>query len=301
MPDMAGLPPGVELPARRRPGRRTDPDRRRARLRGRPPAPLRSGPAGPAPPARGAPGRARCGRPARLPDRDARGPRDGLDRRPGAARPRRPAGRDHRAGRAEDDDQRVQLRGARVHGRSRGRPVADLGERRRRPGRAGRRGPPDADVRVAGRQGLPARRSDRDARRPAARLAPGRVGDARRRRAGVGQPVRLRAVPVPLRGRDPAAGERPVLLPGQARGPPRGPAVERGLRPRPGRARDPAWLDPGDGPHRDDPGRVRDGRDPVRAARARRRAQRRPLGLPVQRDQEAARPGRTWPSRTAPS
>ena len=59
MPDVAGLPPGVELRRGRRPGRRPDPDRRRARVRGRPPAPLRSGPAGPAPPPRGAPGRAR--------------------------------------------------------------------------------------------------------------------------------------------------------------------------------------------------------------------------------------------------
>ena len=253
-------------------------------------------------PARGAPGRARRGRPARLPDRDPRGPRGGLDGRPGTARPRRPARRDHRAGRAEDDDQRPQLGRPRVHGRPRGRPVADVGQRRRRPGRAApTRSAARSTFDSPGGQGLPAGRRDRDARRPAARLAPGRVGDARRRRAGVGQPVRLRAVPVPQRGRDAAAGERAVPLPGQARVAPRGAALERGLHPRPGRARDPARLDPGDGPDRDDPRRVRDGRDPVRAARARRRAERRPLGLPVQRDQEAARRGRTWPSRIAPS
>ena len=46
-----------------------------------------------------------------------------------------------------------------------------------------------------------------------------------------------------------------------------------------GRARRPARLDPRDGADRDDLGRVRDGRDPVRAARARRGPQRRPLGL----------------------
>ena len=43
----------------------------------------------------------------------ARGPRVRLDRRAGAGRPRRPAGRDHRPGRAEDDDQRPQLRARR--------------------------------------------------------------------------------------------------------------------------------------------------------------------------------------------
>ena len=88
--------------------------------------------------------------------------------------------------------------------------------------------------------------------------------------------------------RDAAAGERAVPLPRQARVAPRGAALERGLHPRPGRARDPARLDPGDRPDRDDPRRLRDGRDPVRAARARGRAERRPLGLPVQRHQEAA-------------
>ena len=69
----------------------------------------------------------------------------------------------------------------------------------------------------------------------------------------------------------------------------------------PGGARDPARDDPGDRPDRDDPGGVRDGRDPVRAARARRRAQRRALGLPVQLHQEvplAARPGPARPGRS---
>ena len=78
---------------------------------------------------------------------------------------------------------------------------------------------------------------------------------------------------------------RAVPVPAEARVPPRSAALERGLRVRPGAARHPAWLDPGDRPDRDDHGRLRDGRDPVRAARARRRAQRRALGLPVQRHQ----------------
>ena len=45
------------------------------------------------------------------------------------------------------------------------------------------------------------------------------------------------------------------------------------------RARHPAGHRPRDGAHRDDPGRVRDGRDPLRAARPLRGPQRRPLGL----------------------
>ena len=48
---------------------------------------------------------------------------------------------------------------------------------------------------------------------------------------------------------------------------------------RAGRARHPAGHDPRDRAHRDDPGRVPDGRDPLRAARPLRRPQRRPLGL----------------------
>ena len=62
------------------------------------------------------------------------------------------------------------------------------------------------DLRFARGQGVPARRADRDARRPAAWLAPRRVGDAGRRRAGLGQPVRLRALPVPQRRRAARAG-----------------------------------------------------------------------------------------------
>ena len=52
-----------------------------------------------------------------------------------------------------------------------------------------------------------------------------------------------------------------------------------------------AGHDPGHRADRDHPGRVRDGRDPVRAARPRRRPQRRPLGLPVQHHQVLPRRG----------
>ena len=53
-----------------------------------------------------------------------------------------------------------------------------------------------------------------------------------------------------------------------------------------GRARPAARLDQGHRPHRDDPGRLRDGGDPLRAARPLGRAQRRPLGLHLQHHQE---------------
>ena len=76
-----------------------------------------------------------------------------------------------------------------------------------------RRGAPDAHVRIAGGQAVSARRADRDARRPAARLAPRRVRRARRWRPDVGEPVRLRAVPVPQRCRGAAPRERTVPLP----------------------------------------------------------------------------------------
>ena len=87
---------------------------------------------------------------------------DRLDGGAGAGRPRRPAGRDHRPGRAQDDDQRPQLGRAGVHGRPRGRA-------RRRPGPTSiggqaalrRRGPRTLDLRVARGQGVPARRARR--------------------------------------------------------------------------------------------------------------------------------------------
>ena len=62
--------------------------------------------------------------------------------------------------------------------------------------------------------------------------------------------------------------------------------MERRLRPTPSSALGiPHGIDPRHGADRDHPGRVRDGRDPLRAARPRLRAQRRPLGLPVQHHQ----------------
>ena len=110
-----------------------------------------------------------------------------------------------------------------------------------------------------------------------------------RRRAGERLAVRRRAVPVPQRGRAGRARIRAVPVPAQARVAPRGAALERGLHPRAVGARRPARVGPGDRPDRDDHRGVRDGRDPVRAARARGGAQRRALGLPVQRHQAVPR------------
>ena len=71
---------------------------------------------------------------------------------------------------------------------------------------------------------------------------------------------------------------------------PRGPDVERRVHHRPGRAGHPAGHDQGDRAHRDHPGRVPDGGDPLRTQGALRGPERRPLGLPVQRDQELPEP-----------
>ena len=90
-----------------------------------------------------------------------------------------------------------------------------------------------------------------------------------------------------------------VLLSPEAREPPRGAALERRVRPRAGHARPAAGDDPRHRPHRDDPRRVRDGGDPLRAARPLGGAQRRALGLHVQRHQEVPRPAGVRAARPA--
>ena len=77
-----------------------------------------------------------------------------------------------------------------------------------------------------------------------------------------------------------------VLLPPEAREPPRGAALERRLLLRAGSPRDSARDDQGDRPHRDDPRGLRDGRDPLRASRPLGRAQRGSLGLHLLGHQE---------------
>ena len=130
-----------------------------------------------------------------------------------------------------------------------------------------------------------------DARRPppAPRLALRRGAPDGGRAPGRRRPGRLRAALLPQRPRAAGRRQRAVLLPAQDGVPPRGTALERRLHPRRGGARGAARLGPGDRAHRDDHRGLRDGRDPLRAARARRRAQRRPLGLPLQHHQELPR------------
>ena len=122
-------------------------------------------------------------------------------------------------------------------------------------------------------------------RRATPGLAPRRAPRDRRRRARGRRAGRRRALRVPQRPGAAGRRLRAVLLPAEDGEPPRGPPVARRLHGRRGRAGHPGRLDPGDGPHRDDPRCVRDGRDPVRARRPRVGSQRRTLGLPVQHHQ----------------
>ena len=152
-------------------------------------------------------------------------------------------------------------------------------------------------------QGLPAGRANGDAPRPAARLAPRASATCSstaqpvsaqpvRRRPATSSTTRPSALDARLRARTStcpssratsrrASGTTSSSMPRTPLGIPRG-------------------IDPGDRAHRDDPGRLRDGRDPLRAARARRRAQRRPLGLHLQHHQEVPRAARLRPARPRP-
>ena len=134
-----------------------------------------------------------------------------LEGRRDAAGPPEALGRDHRARRAQDDDQRAQLGRRRLHGRLRGLPLADLGQRRRRPGQPDRRRAPGDRARAARRKILPAEPDDRDAARPAARLAPVREARHRRRRAGLRQPLRFRPLLLPQRARAPRPRHGPYF------------------------------------------------------------------------------------------
>ena len=139
----------------------------------------------------------------RLPRRTPPRPRGRLAGAPAPAGPGRPPGGDHRPDRAEDGDQRAQLRRERLAGRPRGRQHPALAQRRRRPGGAEGRRPPDAVVHQPGRQGVPAARGRRaaDDRAAPARLAPARAAPAGRRRADRRRPGRRRALPLPQRPR----------------------------------------------------------------------------------------------------
>ena len=238
-------------------------------------------PAGPPP---GTPGRDRGGRPPVIPGRNRGGARRRLVGRPDARRAARPPGRDHRSDRPQDDDQRPQLRRQGLHGRPRGRlsPTWDnviegqLNLLRRRP--------PHDLLRQPGRPQLRAQR-----RRPRPCSCARAAGTCPSGTSPVdGEPISASLFDfglylLPQRPGADRPRRRPLLLPAEAGEPPRSPALERRLQLRPGRARHPARHDPRDGADRDDPRRLRDGGDPLRAARPRRRPQRRPLGLHLQR------------------
>ena len=191
------------------------------------------------------------------------------------ARPGRPPGRDHRPDRPQDDDQRAQLRRQGVARRLRGRQHPAVGERRRGPAQPARRHRParSTSPRPEGKSyALERRRAGHD-RRPPARLAPAGEAHPRRRRADVGQRWSTsRSTSSTARQRQIDAGKGPYFYL---------PKMESHLEARlwndvfvlrAGRAGHPARHDPGHRADRDLPGGVRDGGDPLRAARALRRA-----------------------------
>ncbi len=228
-------------------------------------------------PARRPPGTTRplpSGRAATLPRPHRRGAGRRLADRAATTRPARPTGGARRLGRPGDRGGLAVLGGERVHGRLRGRHLADLVQHHRRP-RSRSRCPPRP---AAGdRPGDPVHHGG-----TTARLASRREPRAGRRRTDVGQRVRLRHGHVPQWTN--VAGQRfgPLLLAAQAGEPLRGPPLERRVLPLPGCTRNTAGIRQGHRHRRDHHRGLRDGRDPLRAPRTRRRPGRRPLGLPGQ-------------------
>ena len=130
-------------------------------------------------------------------------------------------------------------------------------------------------------------------RRPPARLAPAGEAHPGRRRADLRQPGRLRALLLPLRaGAARRAARARTSTCRRWRATSRRGSGTTCSSLAQELARHPARHHPRDRADRDLPGRVRDGGDPLRAARALRRAQRRPLGLHVPRHQEVPHPRR---------
>ena len=189
----------------------------------------------------------------------------------------------------------------RLHGGFRGRQCADLGQQHRGPdqpeGPLGRQ----ARLRRSGEpQALPARRQSRGADRAAARLASGRRAPDGRRRADLRRAVRFRALLLPQRAGADRSRHRTLLLPAEARDARGGAAVERGVRVRAGAARHSERHDPRDRADRDAARRLRDGGDPLRAARPRGRAECRALGLHLLLHQEAREEQGLHPARSRP-
>ena len=179
--------------------------------------------------AAGAPRRDRPHRTAGLPAETADDPRRRLAGRRRPRRPDRPAGRDHRADRAQDDDQRAELRREGLAGRPRGRQHPALGAT----SSAGRSTCYDAVRRTIASPRPRARSTrcsdgavpdDRGRARAAGTSTSGTCWSTAARGRGAG---RLRAVLLPQRPRADRPRQRAVLLPAQDGVPPRGAAVER--------------------------------------------------------------------------
>ena len=159
--------------------------------------------------------------------------------RAGSRRHPRPPRRDHRPGRPQDDHQRAQLAARTCSWRTSRTPTRRAGTTTSQ-GHVNLR---DAirrriDFIVARRQGLQAR-----TRRPRCCSCARAAGTCRRSTCSIDgaadlrRHLRLRAVLLPQREGAARARQRPVLLPAEAREPPRGAAVERHLRDGAGRAR----------------------------------------------------------------
>ena len=201
--------------------------------------------------------------------------------------------------RPQDDHQRAQLGREGVHGGLRRLDDAHLGQRRAGADQPARRRGAAHRVHEPGRQAVPAEPDDRHADRAAARLAPLREAHARRRQAGPGRVRRLRPLPLPQPRRAEAPGHRPVFLPAEDREPPRGAAVGRSVPARRGAPRPRAADDQGDAADRGDPRGLRDGRDPLGAARLHRRASTAAAGTTSSASSRSSAATRTWCCRTA--
>ena len=204
------------------------------------------------------------------------------DSRRSAGSPRR----DHRSHRSQDGHQRAELRRESVHGGLRRLAHADVGQRRAGPDQPARCGRSHHQLQQSRRQAVPLNPQIATllVRPRGWHLYEKHI--LRRRQAGARCVRRLRPVPVP----------QPCCAEGARHGPYFYlPKLESHLEARlwadvfrllRAEARHRAAVDQGHGADRDDPRRVRDGRDPVRAEGLHRRPQLRPLGLHLQLHQE---------------
>ena len=176
--------------------------------------------------------------------------------------------RDHRSGRPQDDHQRAQLGRQRLHGRLRGRQHADLGQQHPGPDQPARRGP--APIDYISPEGKAYQLNDKTA---TLMVRPRGWHLAEKHVLVDGEPVsggavRFRALLLPQRHGALARGTGPYFYL---------PKMESHLEARLWNdvfilAQDelgiPRGHDQGHGADRDHPRRLRDGRDPLRAARA---------------------------------